>query len=175
MAQNKAVNWILLMLVFAASTAAGYFIAQLVIDGPRDTFSNEEIVEESDVETFVEEAEDTVLMEEAVADTVAEEIVEEEPQLVIYEPFTSEQMEDLINSGDYSANAPTNSKSIFQAFGRNIVIRNLREGDDSPEDITQLCEKVANGFWAGVSGTVVTTNEQNIIIRIQTTAIYPEE
>lgn len=174
MAQNKAVNWILLMLVFAASTAAGYFIAQLVIDGPRDTFSNEEIVEESDVETFVEEAEDTVLMEEAVADTVAEEIVEEEPQLVIYEPFTSEQMEDLINSGDFDQR-PTNSKSIFKAENRNIIVRNLREGDEHPDDIAQLCSKVADGFWDGVTNTVIIANDQNIIIRIETTAVYPEE
>lgn len=176
MAQNKSIDLILLICVFAVSAVAGWFLSDLVMGKPV-VVEPEPVVETEYVQ------EDTVVVEEDSTVFETEEVVEEEaivpevieePKPIVYEAFSSAQMEALINGGDYEAR-PADSKKIFKAFGRNIVVHNLKEGDDAPQDISQLCSKVADGFWKGVTGTVVIANDQNIITRVETYAVYPEE
>lgn len=180
MARNKTIDFVLLILVFSISAAGGWFLSEIIFnDKSSDDYVMEEVLDQPD-EIVYEENEDSAeveFLEESIEEIIEEEeIVEEKPKPIVYEAFTSEQMEALINSGDFgSLPATFNSKQIFRATNNNIVVRNLRPDDGHPDDVIQLCGKVADGFWKGVVNTVVHANEQNVITRVEVTVVYPEE
>lgn len=182
MAQNKTRDFVLLLLVFAASVAAGWFLSGSLFNDDISVTDRQEQVMEDQAEDVIEEFDEAAFEEEIIEDVevaeeevVQEEVIPEEPKLKVYEEFTSEQMEDLINSGDFGGLPATfDTKNIFRATNKNIVVRNLRPGDAHPDDVVQLCGKVADGFWKEVTDTRVYANEQNIITRIEVTVVYPD-
>lgn len=173
MAQNKILSWVLLAVVFVASAALGFVLSGIILGNGDKDVDPEPVAYTYQEDTVSAEEPDTTVVE-LVAEEIPVEEVEAEPEVIVYEKFTAQQMEDLINSGDFY-NRPDNSKFIFQATFGNIVVTNLRENDEHPDDVAQMCSKVGDGFWTRVTDTRLTINEQNIITRIQVTAVYPEE
>lgn len=182
MTKNRIIDLVLLICVFSVSFTSGYFLCEFVIPErvvkndveplPKSVIQEETVNNTAGVETLV--IKDTQVAEPEELEELEEQVESAEPERIIYEPYTSQQMEALINGADYEKR-PVNSKLIFQAVFNNIIVHNLREGDKHPDDVAELCAKVGDGVWLRVTGTVVIANEQNIITRIETNAVYPEE
>ena len=192
MAQNKGLNIALLAAVFAVSTGLGFFLSQMLVK-PRDVQEvvvPSEIVmaEEEPVSDFVDSTAyydsvyNALLAAEAAAKAAAEAEAEAAAkataELPQYAYFSDQQMQDLINSGDYSTNRPADYKGRFLVAGK-ITVTNLPEEYPQPGDIQELCSNLGQYFgdqiWSGVTNVRCRRNEQtNQIVRITLEVIWED-
>lgn len=182
MAQNK-LNIVLLAVVFAASVAAGYFIADIVMPKKQvvEVYEEPETVDETDYyqEDTVQYVEEPVVEEEVVVEE--ETPVEPEVVLPVYEQYTAAEMEALINSGDYLTYKPENSKEIFVVdWNHNIKISNMPAGVSIPQTVSELCDNkgiiITEGKkWLGVKNVTLRYNERNQVTGISLDVIWEGE
>lgn len=193
MEQNKGLNIALLAAVFAVSLAAGYFLGQLLPNDDSlsdkleeseyhlDPYAHGQIPAEPQIDSAVIDSLEAELDSLKAIETEEAEVEVEEPQIKVYDYFSDQQMEDLINSGDYETNRPDDYKGRFVVDnpGR-IRVTNLPDGVKQPNDLGELCGNKDYEFggriWTGVRNVRCTRDEQtNQITRISLEVIWEGE
>ena len=137
MAQNK-LNIVLLAVVFAASVAAGYFIADIVMPKKQvvEVYEEPETVDETDYyqEDTVQYVEEPVVEEEVVVEE--ETPVEPEVVLPVFEQYTAAEMEALINQRSHCLGV------IHEALQRSVI--HIHQNCRFPPTGKQCCRSAAH-------------------------------